>query len=304
MNKIQITKKNAKDVACWRVDAKEVTPNTQIETDGKLTVVVRAGEKFGVQFKPVATVYSLLEPGKTTKMFGGNKPYDKIEIYAVDQSSEFNAEWGLAGEQAIPCVDKEFGIDTKAVAFGNYFYKIENYNHFISVLPFDAKGEITREVVREFLRAETSGIIKGYLSAEISGKDLRACQGNLAQYSEELKEKLNRKLYSKGITLYNFVITKLSYEPQHEAKRKMLGDVKMNVVINHVGNKGRLDDLEVDRKQADIDIDYIKALKTPQEEKQAAPQAAAREFVFCSRCGEKNVATNNYCNRCGEKLLK
>ena len=52
--------------------------------------------------------------------------------------------------------------------------------------------------------------------------------------------------------LDNFVITKLSYEPQHEVKRKMLSDVKMNVAINHIGNKGRLDDLEVDTCTAQI----------------------------------------------------
>lgn len=308
MNKIQVAKRNNEEVACWRVDAQSVTPNTQIETDGTITVLVKANGKYGIQMRPSATVISLLEPGKNSKVFGGNKPYDNVEIFAIDQSSEFSAEWGLAGDEAIPCVDKEFGVDAKAVAFGNYFYKIENYNNFINVLPFNRKGEITRDEVREFLRAETAGIIKAYLSSEIAGKDLRTCQANIADYCEELKERINKKLYTKGITVYNFVVTQLAYEPLHEAKRRVMGDAKMSVAINHVGNKGRLDDLTVSRAKADIDIDYIKALNNGEGKEKISKdnkeKPAATEYVYCSRCGERNVATNNYCQKCGEKLRK
>lgn len=303
MNKIQIQKRSAEEVACWRVDAEGVCPNTKIETDGGITVVVRVDGKIGIQMKSEATVLSLIEPGKNTKLFGGNKPYDKVEIFAIDQSSEFNAEWGLAGDLAIPCIDKEFGVDAKAVAFGDYFYKIENYNTFINSLPFNKKGEITRDGVREFLRGESSGIIKAYLSGELMGKDIRSCQAKLADYCEDLKENINRKLYTKGVTVYNFVISKLSYEPQHEAKRKALGDAKINVAINHVGNTGKLDDLDVVRKAADIDIDYIRANKAPAEPIDRAPKApASAEYVYCSRCGERNVKGTNYCGKCGEKL--
>ena len=139
------------------------------------------------------------------------------------------------------------------------------------------------------------------------GKDIRSCQAKLADYCEDLKEKINRKLYTKGVTVYNFVISKLSYEPQHEAKRKALGDAKINVAINHVGNAGKLDDLDVVRKAADIDIDYIKANKAPGEPVEPrAPRGPVNsgEYVFCSRCGERNVKGTNYCGKCGEKLNK
>ena len=301
MAKIEIRKRSSEDIACWKINEANITPNSEIETAGGVTVFLRVNGEMGVHSNGTATVYSILNPGKKTKLFGGNKAYEKVELYAIDQSSEFNAEWGLAGDMAIPCVDKELGVDCTAVAFGNYYYKIENYANFINALPFNKKGEISRSEIREFLRNETAGVIKAYLASQITGKDIKSCQADLADYCEELKEKINRQLYSKGLTVYTFVISKLGYDPSHEAVRKTFDGTKLGVKLNKIENVGRMDDIAVERARADIALDFIKAEKggnNNAETKEATPA-----YVYCSRCGEKNEGAN-YCKKCGEKLNK
>lgn len=300
MKKIQIKKRSSEEVVCWRVDSEGVCPNTQIETDGNITVVVKVGNETGIQMGSLATVHGLLNPGKTTKMFGGNKPYEKIDIFAIDQSSEFNAEWAIAGEFAIPCVDPDHGVDCFAIAYGEYCYKIINFNTFLSTLSLDNNGEITRDFVREYLRNETTGIIKAYLTGEINRSNIKDCQARMDEISEELKEKINRNLEVKGLSVYNFTVMKLSYDLRHAAIRGIVDDEKMKVTIKKIGNDGKLDDVAVDRARADIALDFYKAEKELEEAKNKKGDV---EYVFCSRCGEKNVM-GNYCKKCGEKLNK
>ncbi len=88
MNVTDIKKRQNEEVACWLEPVKELTPNTVITLEKGLTALVKVDGVTKILMKEKATVYSLLNPGKTTKTFFGNRPYADSEICVIDQSSE------------------------------------------------------------------------------------------------------------------------------------------------------------------------------------------------------------------------
>ncbi len=263
-NTVEIKKRSSEELACWRVEvSEELTPNTTIDNSANLTLLVKLNGASYFCGKPSFTLYSLEAPGKKTKLIGGNKPYKTAEIIAIDQSSEFSAEWGIAGPNAIPSHDIENDVDCKVVAFGQYFYKIENYYSFFGTLPFDSRGRISRDSIREFLRGETTGIIKSYLATVLAGMDLRDCQSRLTAYNDDIKREINKHLEVKGLTVYNFVIDRLSYDNHHGGIRSAMDEAKMGVkyqkILNEgkkAVNEGKLDDLSV--REAEIKLDIMR----------------------------------------------
>ena len=306
MNTIEIKRRNSEEVACWRVDVQNVTPNTVISAAPGLTLMVTVDGVTKIQMGGSSTVHGLLNPGKKNKLFGGDKPYGKVEIFAVDQASEYSAEWALAGPSAIPCKDPDYNVDCTAIATGEYYYKIANFVNFFNTIPMNDKGEITRDFVREYLRSETLGILKAYVTSKINQYGLEECQANLSTFVEDLVEKINKHLEFKGMSVYNLSIMKLSYDLNHIAARKKIDSAKLDVAKTKIVNDGRLDDVKVDKAHRELDVDYIKAMKGHFDDE---PRKRRRDddddegFVICPRCGEKN-AKSNYCKKCGEKLGK
>jgi hypothetical protein len=168
-------------------------------------------------------------------------------------------------------------------------------------------GVITREAIREFLRAETAGIIKSYLSGKLTAFGLRVCQTKLSDIQSALTDHINKSLDSKGLTLYNLVILKLSYDPKHEAALKAIKDAKLDVKVKQITNVGRKDDISVRKDDVDVDISLIKAKgdasrgTSNNNNNNNNSNNNEGHVVFCSRCGERNV-NSNYCCKCGEKL--
>lgn len=299
MSTIEINKRSSEEIACWKLDPMEITPNTTITVQQGVTAVIKINGVTKLLVGGSTLVNTLLNPGKGAKLFGGNKPYESVEIYAVDQSTEFFAEWGLAGNMAIPCYDAENDVHANAVAFGEYRYRIDNFVNFIGSMSFDKNNAITRSEIREFLRATSAGVIKSYLSAALAENSVRECQANVGEVSADIKDAINKALDAKGLTVYDFVILKISYDKDHAA---VIGDIdkaKIGVKIKKIENDGRLDDVKVDKAKSEVDIGLILANKgtTPAQ----APKE--KEIVFCSRCGHKNE-DGNYCAKCGEKLKK
>lgn len=299
MEKLVIKKRTAEEMACWKVDANGVCPNTVVESDSGLALIFNIEGTRKMTAKSPVVVNSLLNPGKTTKLFGGKKPYSSCEIYAIDMSTEFKSEWGLAGPGAISCYDAEFEVDAKAVCFGEFFYKIDDLFAFTASLPLGEKNEISRNDVREFFRAQTAGVAGAYLASKLASRDLRECRAKLSVYSEEIKEQLNKSLESKGVTVYTFIVSNLDFEPSHKVHREKLKEAKIGVVIKGVENEGRRDDLSVDKEKSEIEIGYIKA-----QAGDNAPDTQNGNKVTCPRCGEVNDNSTNYCRKCGEKLNK
>lgn len=308
METLKIQKRAAQEIACWKVAVDQLTPNTVISVDPGITAVLKIDGATKIMTGADKVVNSLMNPGKGTKLFGGNKPYANVEVYAVDQSSEFFAEWGLAGNMAIPSYDYDNDLNCNVVAFGEYFYKVENFVNFIGTFSFE-NGVVTRDDIREFLRAETAGVIKGFLTSELSAYGLRECQTKLPSFSEDIKEMINKHLDSKGLVVYNFVILKLSYDPKHLAKIGVIDDAKLDVRVKQINNMGRKDDISVRKDDVDVDISLIKAKgEAGRGGAPAAPAAPVTpadngRVIICPRCGERNV-NSNYCSKCGEKLNK
>lgn len=301
MEKLVVKKRSNQEIACWKVETEGICPNTVVESDAGLTLLVNVEGMNKVSAKRSFIMNSIVNPGKNAKLIGGKKPYTDCEIFAIDMSTEFVSEWGLGGAHAIPCFDAEFDVDAKAVCFGEFSYKIDDYFSFVRALPIGEKGEITRADVREYLRAETTNVVKGYITGKLAGRDIRECQAKLGNYSEEIKSILNDHFQTKGMTVQTFGMTKLDYEPAHLAHREDLKKAKIDVTIKGVVNEGRRDDISVERERSQIDIDLIRA------QRGAAPSTEDKkpqQKVFCSRCGEANAASDNYCCRCGEKLHK
>ena len=300
MSIIEINKRSSEEIACWKLDAVEVTPNTTITVQQGITAVIKIDGVTKLLVGGSKLVNSLLNPGKGAKLFGGNKPYGSVEIYAIDQTSEFFAEWGLAGNMAIPCYDEENDVHATAVAFGEYHYKIDNFVNFIGSMSFDKNNEITRSEIREFLRATSAGVIKSYLSAALAEASLRECQANVGEIARDIKDAINKALDAKGLTVYDFVILKLSYDKAHEAALGVIDGVKLGVKVKKIGNEGRLDDVKVDKAASEVEIGLILANKGAAPAQEAPKE---KEIIFCSRCGHKNEG-GNYCAKCGEKLKK
>lgn len=298
-------KKRGSEIACWKVEAEAVTPNTVVSMDNGLTALIKInGETLLLMGNEGdKTINSLLHPGKNTKLFGGNKPYENVEIFAIDQSTEFFAEWGLAGNMAIPAFDPDNDVECNVVAFGKYFYKVGSFTNFVNSFTME-NGVITREAIREFLRAETAGIIKSYLSGKLTSFGLRTCQTKLPDIQSALTDYINKSLDSKGLTLYNLVILKLSYDPKHEAAIAAIKDAKLDVRVKQITNVGRRDDISVRKDDVDVDISLIRAkgdaARGASHDNNNGTQGGGN-VIFCPRCGERNV-DSNYCCKCGEKL--
>ena len=255
---------------------------------------------------------SLINPGKTTKLFGGKKPYTSCEIFAVDISTEFKSEWGIAGPSAIPCYDAELEVDAKAVCFGEYFYNVDDFFAFVKSLPMGDKTEISRDDVREYFRSQTTGVAKSALMSKLAGRDIKECQAKLAAISDDIKEELNRHFDSKGITIHSFIVSNLDFEPAHKINREKLKEAKIGVKIKGVENEGRRDDISVDKAQSEVDIAYIRAEKGTDVQMHNNNNGcgcdnntkSSGKKVICPRCGEANDEKVNYCYKCGDKLHK
>ena len=313
MTKIEIKKRKSEEVVCWRVDATGAMPNTVIETDGNITVLIRVDGEMRVQMGGTATIYSHFAPGKKNKLIGGKKPYEKIEIYALDQTSEFLAEWGLAGDTALPCHDRELDVDCNAVAFGTYAYRVENFVNFINASAASEREEITRDDLREMLRAEVAAVAKSCLTQKLAIGDIRACSMHLAEFADEIQEAVNQRMDAKGLTVYNFVIEKLDYDAQHKQVKGVFTGAELDVKLGRIRNEGARDALDVEGIATEIGNTRIRAIKgtdavaagartdaaLPRGERGGQlPPATTR---ICPRCGEKNT-DSNYCKKCGEKL--
>lgn len=301
MEKLEIRRRSNEEIACWKVDSKGVAPNTELALDNGIVALIRVDEVTKTVFNGKQTVFSLYNPGKKTKLIGGKKAYENCEIIAVDMASELSAEWGLCKGMAIPCRDDELGVECEAVAFGEYYYKVDDFYAFVNSLPLDINNELTRDEIREFLRNQTAGIVKGYLSGKLMSKDLKVCQGEIFGYAEDLKKQLNKTFASKGLSVQTFTIERLDYSPEHKMARNALNNTKIGVGINRVANTGRLDDIKVTDAEADIAVKLMNA--------QANANRAANlnnhsngVSVACPRCGQLNTNVN-YCEKCGEKFL-
>ena len=313
LEKLVVKKQVSQEIVCWKVDCKGIAPNTILQPDEGITLLITVEGQQKIFMGKSKTLFSLLNPGKETKLFGGGKVYKNCEIYAIDQASEFNAEWGLAGPNVIPCSDvipapggKTYRIDCNAVAFGKYYYKIENYYNFIISVNFDDAGRITRDAIREFLRGQTTPIIKTRISNEIISKGLKGCQANLSIVSEDIKDDINKILISKGMSLKSFVVERVDFAPDYKAKKEQQTHLMIDNSNKVLINSGIRDDIDLAADKVNkLDIPLINATKEP-----AAPAngigatLAASTVTFCPRCGESNDSSCNYCRRCGEKLRK
>lgn len=312
MTTITIKPRRNEEVICWKVDATDAAPNTQIEIEGKMTAIISIDGEMHVQMGGTKSIFSHFNPGKTRKMIGGNKPYKKIQIYALDQSNEFLAEWGLAGDTAMPCHDRELDVDCNAVAFGTYAYRVENFINFVNTCLTGDDAELTRDDLREMLRGEVAAIAKSVLTQKLAIGDIRACSMHLTEFADEIKEQINKRLDSKGMTVYSFVIEKLDYDNQHKMIKGVFTGAELDLKLGKIKKEGALDDLDVESKATEIGNTRIRAIKGTDSaaakaaalpEKKAADALPAAHTIVCPRCGESNT-NSNYCNKCGEKLVK
>ncbi len=304
MEKITIKKRD--NIACWKVPCEGAYPNTVIETDDGVTLVIYVDNDRKITSKRSVTLNSLVNPGKDNKLIGGKKPYKSCEIYAIDMGTEFKSEWGFAGPSAVNCYDPDLDVEAKAVCFGEYFYVIDDFFSFVRALPMGDKEELTKNDVREFLRSVTTGIARTYIASKLAGRSVNDCQSFMSQYAEDIKENLNKQFDSKGITVNSFVISSLDYEPAHKVNREALKGAKIGVKIKGIVNEGRRDDISVAKEASEIGVGIIKAMKDNEKDdgNSRSNKEKKETKVFCSRCGESNNSDSNYCKKCGEKLRK
>ena len=259
VEKIEIRKNSRDEIVCWKVDSTGVTPNTELVLEEGIVAIVKIDEESKYTSKNKSTIYSLFNPGKTTKLFGGNKVYDSCEIVAIDVDTKFDSEWGLAGPNAIQCKDAEIGIRAKAVAFGHFYYNIEDFFTFVRFLKLDGRNEVTRHEIREELRGTCTGIVRTYLAARLAEGTIEQCQAKLSTYCKDIKRELDKELVSRGLSVHKVEIGNLQYAPDHEAKRDIVDDAKFDNVVGGIENEGKRDDISVDMERAKVAEKLIKA---------------------------------------------
>lgn len=302
MEKLIVKKRDG--IVCWKVNTDGAYPNTVIELDRGLSLIIRVGTDSTVCSKSGVSIFSLLTLGKKSKLFGGKKPYDNCEIYAVDTSSDFQCEWALAGGKAMHCKDPEFDVEAKAIARGTFQHRIQDYFKFLSNFSFESRVDVTREDTREFFRNEVTNVASAYLAPKLMEKGVEGTQAHIGSYVEDLRYILNRRLAECGTTVLSLGIDAIEYEPGHMIHREELKRAKIGVTIKGVVNEGRRDDISVDKEASEIDIGLINAMNGNGGGKEKKPGGEAKAKILCTRCGEPNNAGANYCIRCGEKLGK
>ena len=296
--------KKRSDVTCWKVDTDGVCPNTVITLDDGITLIIKLDAESTVCARSGVVLYSLFNPGKKFKLFGGQKPYENCEIYAVDTANDFSCEWALAGAAALACTDPEFGVDAKAIARGVYQHRIRDYLQFVRNFSFDISSDVTREDVREYFRDVAAKTASTYLAPKVFSLGVNGVQMHTAEYTEDLKYILNRNLAEKGVEIVSFAIDAIDYEPSHKEHREELKQAKIDVTIKSVVNDGRRDDISVDKDASEVGIGIIHALNGTRVAKEKKADTAEKAKTVCPRCAEPNDADANYCIRCGEKLGK
>ena len=303
MNTLEITKRAAdkmKAIACWRIQAEGAAPNTVIDNASGLTLVIKLdGQPMVPTTAKSFTLFSLTNPGKTTKLIGGTKPYSSVEIVAIDQNTEFIAEWGFGGPTAIRVIDRKLGgVECSVVAHGFYHYGVTDFYSFFKTIPFNEAGEITRAAVRDFLREEVDGIIQSTLSAELALADLDVCRARKVEYSRDIVYGMNKRLESKGLTINSFEFKHLEYDPAHLEVRKSFDTAKLDVERTKITNVGKRDDISVQDAAADVQVKLIDAHGRAGK---AIDKEIPTDTIFCPRCGTKN-SDARFCKKCGETI--
>lgn len=259
IEKIEIKKNSQKEIVCWKVDCAGVAPNTELVLEEGIVVIVKIDGESTYTSKTKSTIYSLFTPGKEKKLFGGNKVYDNCEIIAIDVDTNFDSEWGLAGPNAIPCKDKEIGIRAKAVAYGHFYYNIEDFFTFARSLKLDGRSAITRHEIREELRSTCTGIVKSYLAAKLAENTIEECQAKLSAYCNDMKKQLDKELVSRGLSVHKVEIGNLQYAKDHEDKLDIVDEAKFENVVGAIENEGKRDDISVDMERAKVAEKLIRA---------------------------------------------
>ena len=319
MSEVKVEKRVRDEIVCWRVSTDGLTPNTVLKPDNGITLIIKA--EGGVQTLmggKVSTVYGLFNKNDK-KLIGGNKPYpaDSVSISAVDQNSFFDAEWGLAGPNAVKCFDPDFEVDCTAVARGKYKFIIDNYYSFVSSMPMEDDGTISKSVVRDYLRTEASAVILSRIAALAASCNMIQAQTKMLSYADDIKNDLNKRFIANGLTITDFVIDCFDYSPEHKNNRERMKRAKMVSDIKIIENKGASSDADVLKKNVDAVVPYYLAQNpdskmvykpggntfraNDQSSKKSAPEDSV---VYCHACGAKNIAGANFCSKCGEKLSK
>lgn len=312
MAEIKVEKRVRDDIVSWKIPVDGITPNTVLNPVPGITLLVRMGNSAQTLMGgKKSTIYGLFNQ-RESKLFGGNKPYpkDTLSISAIDQNSFFDAEWGLAGPNAVKCFDPDLKVDCSAIARGKYRFIIDNFYSFVSNMPTDESGVVTKAAVREYFRAESNAVILSKIADLASSCDMVRAQTKLQDFSEQIKRNLNERFISSGLTVSDFVIEAFDYAPSHKLKREAFQDVQVNTEIKKHINEGRASDVEILRKEVEAIVPYHLA-QNPQSKivfgksyKGGDASASSKNSTICPRCRTENDANANFCSKCGESLNK
>ena len=304
-NQLEI-KRKGDEIVSWQVDTANVTPNTILVPDKGIMLLVKADGVSKTKSGNPITMFGLFHPGKNTKLIGGNKPYEKCEIVAIDQNKEFSAEWGLGGDDAIKCNDPLLGVPSELVAFGKYYYKIESYYDFVNAFAVE-NGVLTRARVREILRDKTSNLFKGLLATELVG-GIEQAYANLNNINKHLTKELNKLLNSMGLTVENVMVQRIDFSPEFKLIHTEFNYTIIDNKLKSIRNEGKRDDISVDaRFVEDVAVPLINAqngeVSQPRQERTDRDDRDNKnEFVYCSKCGAKLRVDDKFCKKCGNRV--
>lgn len=274
--KLSIEKKSG-NIVFWSVDAKGLTYNSELSVGEDITLLIIYEGKNYITMSGKKTVGGIINPDKSTKVFGGMSKLD-CKIYAFDESSSFKGMWGLGN---IAFKDPKTQVEYNAKANGSYDFRIVSLEDFTAYMKVKTEAVLTEDNIKVKIRDEIHGIIRSYLIASLNAKGMSLTRGD-TKIGEAIKDSFNKSLKNSGIKLVGARMDFLGSSSEDAETEKRINDARIEVAITKIGN-------EAARESAEIAA--IGGEKTGDNSK-----------VICSKCREENERAAIYCRKCGERL--
>lgn len=238
------------------------------------------------------------------------KPF-KSEIYFVSTRQFPNLKWGTA--TPVLMRDKDYGA-VRLRAYGTYAFRVSDPYVFLKELSGSRSSFVTEDIT-EHIRSLIVTMLSDALGE--CGVPVLDMSANLVEVGDSVKNLLDKRLASVGISLSAFRFESVSLPP--ELEKAVDENARLNMMRGNI-------DVYTQMAQADA---MKEAAKNPggagsamgaglgmgmgmqmanafgaQTAKQNAAETPKKEGAFCANCGASVAAGAKFCPECGKPLAR
>lgn len=243
----------------------------------------------------------------------------RAEVVFIN-TKEFTEKWGTKSEINIPVEGANLPGGLPVRAFGNFSFKIQDYEVMIEKLA-GIRKEYTTDDVKERVMAKLDQFLMKWIVKE--GKNITNLMANADQISAGICNDLNLEMQKIGILIVDFSFQNISYPEEVQnmikkaASQSMMGDLdryqKMAMVEAMANGKGvGASASDMAQAMAGMQMGMVMANQMAQsmngtmgEQSMPSPgmsKGTGSKPNFCPNCGTK-TGEGNFCSNCGAKLV-